>query len=159
MCNSCLIKTVQRCSPCGVLLLKKVCTSCVPYVPSVHIIPAYQRSFGVLKTGVEYQYCKMSLVFQMTHVCVTNVPCVPNISCRPNVICVQKNKALQIMMENISAMANINHMGGQSHLLPLITKSIDTTFISYQPFSCGRGGISSFVSLLFYLFFALKGRS
>ena len=24
VCNSCLIKTVQRCSPCGVLLLKKV---------------------------------------------------------------------------------------------------------------------------------------
>ena len=36
------------------------------------------------------------------------------------------------MMENISAIANINHMGGQSHLLTLVTKSIDTTSISYH---------------------------
>ena len=44
----------------------------------------------------------------------------------------KKYKALQIMMENISSMANINHMGGQSHLLTLVTKSIDTTSISYH---------------------------
>ena len=32
-------------------------------------------------------------------------------------------------------MANINHMGGQSPLLTLVTKAIDTTSISYQPLS------------------------
>ena len=50
------------------------------------------------------------------------------------------------MMENISAMANINHMRGQSHLLTVIRKSIDTepTSISYQPLCCGRGQLSSF---------------
>ena len=37
------------------------------------------------------------------------------------------------MMENISAIANINHMGGQSDLLTLLTKSIDTTSNNYQP--------------------------
>ena len=42
-----------------------------------------------------------------------------------------KNEALQIVMDNISATANINHMGGESHLLP----SIDTASISYQHLS------------------------
>ena len=49
-----------------------------------------------------------------------------------------KNKALQIVTDNISAMADINHMGGQSHSLTIITKAIDTTSISYQPLCCGR---------------------
>ena len=48
-----------------------------------------------------------------------------------------KNKALQIVTDNISAMANINHMGGQSHLLKIITKAIGTTSISYQPLTVG----------------------
>ena len=43
-----------------------------------------------------------------------------------------QNKALQIVTDNFCAMANINHMGGQSTLLTLITKAIDTTSISYQ---------------------------
>ena len=47
----------------------------------------------------------------------------------------QKNKALQIVTDNISAMANMNHMGGQSHLLTLITKVIDTASINYQHFA------------------------
>ena len=55
-----------------------------------------------------------------------------------------QKKVLQIMIENISAIAIINHMGGQSHLLTIITKSIDTTSISYQPLCCGRGDISSY---------------
>ena len=52
-----------------------------------------------------------------------------------------KNKATQIVTDNTSAMANIFHMGGQSHLLALIKKAIDTTSISYhQPLYCGGGG-------------------
>ena len=52
--------------------------------------------------------------------CVTNVQCVTNVPCVPNVTCAQKkNKALQILIENISTMANINHMRGESHLLKL----------------------------------------
>ena len=46
-----------------------------------------------------------------------------------------KNKALHIVTDNISTMANINHKGGQSLLLTLFTKAIDTTSISYQPVS------------------------
>ena len=46
-----------------------------------------------------------------------------------------KNKALHIVTVNISTMANINHKGGQSLLLTLFTKAIDTTSISYQPVS------------------------
>ena len=61
-------------------------------------------------------------------------------------MCPKYRKALQIMIENISAMANINHMGGQSHYHVyyhyVITKSIDTTSISYQPLCCGMGNPS-----------------
>ena len=48
------------------------------------------------------------------------------------------------MMNNISAVANIIHMGGRSRFLTIITKSIDTTSISYQPLCRGRVDISSF---------------
>ena len=44
-----------------------------------------------------------------------------------------KIKALQIVIDNISTMANINPMRGLSHLLTLITNAIDTTSISYRP--------------------------
>ena len=93
-----------------------------------------------------FQVFKTSEVFQMSHVsqmsmcpmcpkclmcpkcpmcpkfppCVPNVQCVTNVLCDPNVLnvtCVKKNKALQILVENISAMANINYIGGKSHLL------------------------------------------
>ena len=59
--------------------------------------------------------------------CVPNVPCVPNFPCVPNAPCVPivqcvtnvsyVPNAQQILMENMSAMANINHVGGESHLL------------------------------------------
>ena len=76
--------------------------------------------------------------------CVPNVPCVLYV---PNVTCAKKKQSpRQIMMENITAMANINHMGGQSHLLTLITKSIDTTFVSYQPLCCGGRDTPVFVN-------------
>ena len=54
----------------------------------------------------------------------SSVPCAPNVPYVPNFTCVQKNKAPQIMIDHISAMANINHMGDQSHLLwlPLCTQ-------------------------------------
>ena len=51
-----------------------------------------------------------------------------------------KNKASQIVTDNISAMANRNHMGGQSLLLSLITKTIDTTSIIYHSLRF-QGGI------------------
>ena len=54
-----------------------------------------------------------------------------------------KNKALQIATDNISAMANINHMRGQSPLLTLITEAILAINL-HQCLCCGRGEISSF---------------
>ena len=49
-----------------------------------------------------------------------------------------KNKALQIVRDNISAMANINHMGGQRHLSTLITKALDiTSWLWYSVYSAG----------------------
>ena len=75
---------------------------------------------------------------------VTNVSCIPNGSCVakfplcPNAPCVKMSHVFQ------RHMATINHIGGQSYLLPLITKSIDTTYISCQPSCCGRKDIFSF---------------
>ena len=104
------------------------CVSNGPYVPNVPSVPNVP--------------CVPIVPCVPNGACVPNVPCVPNVLSVPyvpNVTYVSyKSKALQIRMEIISAIANINHMGSQSHWLTLIIKSIDTTSISYQSLCCGR---------------------
>ena len=80
-----------KCSKCP-MCLNCPCVpnvSCVPNDPCVPIFPCVPNA-----------------------TCVTNVQCVTNVPCVTNVTCAQKKTALQILIENISTMANINHMGG-----------------------------------------------
>ena len=129
-----------------------MCPKCLGYIPSVpnvpetqmaHMsrvsqMPIYVPSVPNVRSvpNVPCVPCVSNVhVSQMSHVsriscvpnalCVPNVQCVTNFPCVPNVTCVKKtNKAPQILMENVSAMTDINHMGGESHLLwlPLCTQ-------------------------------------
>ena len=86
----------------------------VPNVPCVQCVSNVHVSHVFIMSHVS-QIPRMSHVSQMS-----NVSQMSHVSQMSQVL----KKALPILMENISAMANINHMGGESHLLwlPLCTQ-------------------------------------
>ena len=102
-----------------------ICPKCLLYIPSVPNVPESQMAHMSQMSHVSQMahMSEVSQVFQMSH--VSQLSHVFQMSCVSQMSDVsKKNKALQIMMENTSAMANINHMGVQGHLLwlPLYTQ-------------------------------------
>ena len=95
-----------------------ICPKCLLYIPSVPNVPESQMAhmFQMSHVSQMAHMSEVSQVFQMSH--VSQLSHVSQMSCVSQMSDVsKKNKALQIMMENTSGMANINHMGVQGHLL------------------------------------------
>ena len=86
------------------------------HVSQISQLSHVSKIFNVSQLSHVSQMSHVSQISHVSHISqMSQVSQISHVSRMPNVS--RMSQILQIMLENIFAMANINHIGGQSHLL------------------------------------------